>query len=169
MSKIPWLLFMLMSLMGCHSQISQVPSASTLEGFASLQSVKDYLSTKVATQGFGGKSFCAYDVLGATTTGQTTTLYLWALCQEYYRANQALQQGTGSSFPIAVTLNTTLKPVQVTGHRQPRDGALYAEDMPVIFPESVRAKLQREGTHYSNQRVGKLQAEAAVSAERGMR
>jgi hypothetical protein len=169
MPKASWRLFILITLMGCQSQVTQAPSATTLARFASLQPVKDYLSTKVATQGFGGKSFCAYDVLGATTTGQTTTLYLWALCQEYYHANQGLQQGTGSSFPISVTLNTAPMPAQVTSHRRPRDGALYAEDIPVIFPEYVRAKLQVEGTRYGNQRVQKLQAEAAAAAEQGMR
>lgn len=42
---------------------------------------------------------------------------------------------------------------------KPRDGALYAEDIQVIFSERVRTKIQSEPTNSHNNRVQKLRNE----------
>jgi hypothetical protein len=135
-----------------------------LTQFTGLKRIKDYLSAKVASTGFGGKAYCAYDVLSAEAKGNTHNLYLWVLCQEYYRNGQGLQQGTGSSFPMVLTLpKPPIDPSKIR-HQRPRDGAFYLEDMQAIFPESVRSQLASESTTVHNQRVKRLQKETQNDA-----
>jgi hypothetical protein len=148
-----------LTLVGCQGIVENNQSSISLEQFASLKSVKDYLSTNLASRGFNGKSYCAYEVLDAEADGKSEKIYLWVLCQEYYRANQKLQQGTGSSFPLALTVQRKNNELYVIGHQKPRDGALYSKDIPGIFPEKVRAKIQSETTDNHNSRVQKLQNE----------
>ncbi len=154
-----------LTLTGCQGVITNNQSGIALEQFASLKLIKDYLNANLGSTGFGGKSYCAYEVLDAQLDGSTEKIYLWVLCQEYYRANQMVQQGTGSSFPLALTLQRNKDQFHIISHRKPRDGALYAEDILVIFPEKVRAKIQSEPIGSRNNRVQKLQNELNNEAD----
>jgi hypothetical protein len=155
----------ILTLVGCQGIVENNQSSISIKEFTSLKSVKDYLSTKLASRGFNGKSYCAYEVLDAEAEGKSEKIYLWVLCQEYYRANQKLQQGTGSSFPLALTVRRKNNELYVISHQKPRDGALYSEDILGIFPEKVRAKIQSETTDSYNRRVQKLQNEVKQEAE----
>jgi hypothetical protein len=141
-----------------------------LTQFTGLKQIKDYLSAKVASTGFGGKAYCTYEILAAEAKGNNThKLYLWVLCQEYYRNGQGLQQGTGSSFPTVLTLpEPAIDPSKIR-HQRPRDGAFYLEDMQAIFPESVRRRLASESTTVHNQRVKRLQQETQNDAAQSPR
>jgi hypothetical protein len=153
-------------LVGCQGVTKHEQNNIAIEQFVSLKPIKDYLNKKIGSTGFGGKSYCAYEVFGAESDGKTEKIYLWVLCQEYYRANQILKQGTGSSFPLELTIQRENDKFQVISHRKPRDGALYMEDMQVIFPERVRVKIQSEPIGSHNNRVQKLQDQ--VEDEAGM-
>ena len=75
---------------GCQSEIEMNPDGSNSGRFSSLPIIKDYLSRKVADIGFDGSAYCAYEVLDAEKSGTSEKLYLWVVCQEYYRKNQKL-------------------------------------------------------------------------------
>jgi hypothetical protein len=164
--KLPLKILMLviLTLVGCQGVVKNERSGIALEQFFSLKSIKDYLSANLGNTGFGGKSHCAYEVFDAGADGKTNKIYLWVLCQEFYRVNQALEQGTGSSFPLELTVQRKDNEFHVISHRKPRDGAFYAEDMQVIFPEMVRDKIQSEPTGSYNNRVQKLQNEVKIEA-----
>ncbi len=151
-------------LLGCKNTSQNNPTSKDLEQFSSLKSIQDYLSANVGETVFGGKAYCAYDVIDAAAADNPQAVYLWVVCQEYYPDNQTLKQGTGSSFPLALTVQSKNDALQVISHRIPRDGALYAEDMPVIFPERTRAKIHSESTRDHNNRVQALQNEIKQSA-----
>jgi hypothetical protein len=155
-------------LAGCQRSIEDSVQESqtsiNLEQFASAQSIKTYLATNVASRGFNGQSHCAYEVLGAEATDRGYSLYLWALCQEYYPKDNKLELGTGSSFPIALVVRRNGDQLEPVSHRQPRDGALYAEDMPTLFPKSVLDILQSESVDRASQRGSRLQAEVRKEA-----
>jgi hypothetical protein len=151
------LAFATLALMGCQHIVKSNQSSIAFEQFSSLQSVKDYLSANLASKGFNGKSYCAYEVLDTESDGENEKIYLWVLCQEYYRANQKLQKVTGSSFPLALIVKRKNNGFQIISYRKPRDGALYAEDMPVIFPGKIISKIQSEAIDSHNKRIQKLQ------------
>jgi hypothetical protein len=159
---IPATLAAVLTLLGCQSINKNELSSEDLEQVSSLKSIQDYLSANLGDTGFGGKAYCAYDVIDTEAAEETKEIYLWVVCQEYYSENQTLKQGTGSSFPLALTVrseNSENGAFQGISHRKPRDGALYAEDMPVIFPEKTIAKIQSESTRDHNNRVQTLQDE----------
>jgi hypothetical protein len=152
-----WVLILL-SLMGCQQALKE-DNSILAEKFNSVPSIREYLSAHVASTGFGGEPYCAYEVLDAEQNDEAIALYLWVVCQEYYLEQQAYRQGTGASLPAALVVHTRNESIQVVGHRVPRDGALYAEDMPVIFSEKFISKVQAETTDDQNGRVERLKAE----------
>jgi hypothetical protein len=152
-----WVLTLL-SLTGCQQALEE-DNSILVEKFNSVPSIQEYLSAHVAGTGFGGEPYCAYEVLDAEQNGGAITLYSWVVCQEYYLDQQVYRQGTGASFPAALVVHTRDESIQIVSHRVPRDGALYAEDMPVIFPEKFISKVQSETTDDQNGRVERLKAE----------
>jgi hypothetical protein len=162
-----FLTFLNLALVGCQWTLNDQGNGIPLEQFSSIESIKDYLNTNVAITGFGGKPYCAYEVLDAQQDGKNINIYLWTVCQEYYSDKQKLRQGTGAVLPVALVMQRNGNNLSVLDHRVPRDGALYAEDMPIIFSKKFRAKDQAETTADKNNRVnrlqGKIEREAGVS------
>jgi hypothetical protein len=146
----------MLGLVACQNANQREKNVIAIEQFQSASSIKDYLQTKVASVGFGGKPYCAYEVLAAEPVSDNINLYLWALCQEYYLDKQTLQQGTGSSFPIALTIEQTNSAFNVLSHQVPSDGASYTEDINTIFPEKFRQEISPESANTQNQRVNRL-------------
>jgi hypothetical protein len=149
--------FIALVCVGCQSKMGLNKNKIDLQSFADLQPIKDYLQQKVASKGFNGKVYCEYDVLDAAITTGDRQLYLWVLCQEYYRQGQKLVAGTGGSFPVAVTIRQQNDKVDVISHRQPRDGSYYAVDLPLIFSKQALAIVNNEKTEEKNQRVFRMQ------------
>jgi hypothetical protein len=147
---------------GCQRERGINQDGADLGRFASLPIIKDYLNQKVADKGFGGKAYCAYEVLDAEKSGTNEKLYLWAVCQEYYRKNQQLETGTGGSFPVALTIWTENEKVKILSHQKPRDGSYYTPDLATMFSKKalVAAKSVK------NEQVAKLQN--AVKQEAGV-
>jgi hypothetical protein len=138
---------------GCQGKIGMNQDGADLGRFTSLPTIEDYLNQKVASKGFGGKAYCAYEVLDAEKSGTSERLYLWIVCQEYHRTNQKLEQGTGGSFPVALTIRTENEKVEVLSHQIPRDGSYYAPDLEAIFSKKALAS----ANSVKNDRVAKLQ------------
>lgn len=153
------LIFLTIALIGCQQASNDRGKTIPLEQFSSMQSIRDYLSTNIASTGHGGKPYCAYEVLDTQQEGENINVYLWAVCQEYYSDKQNLRQGTSASLPVALVMQKNDNNLSVLAHRIPRDGALYAEDMPIIFSKKFVAKVQAESTADRNNRVNRLQSE----------
>lgn len=96
-----------------------------------------YLTTKVASQGFGGKSICSTRYFGA----DSSALYLRYYCQEFYESNGTMQKGTGEAGPIALYHKMNDGAFQIISHKKPRDGNLYAKDIDVIFPNWAQKRI----------------------------
>jgi hypothetical protein len=162
------LLLVMVVLAGCQRPVpeGQTTGQATLDPaqFASSPAIKIYLNTQVASRGFNGTAYCAYEVLGAEATDRGYSVYLWALCQEYYRKDNKLDVGTGSAFPVALVVQRNGDQFEAISHRQPRDGALYAEDLPNIFPKSIVDLLQSDSGDRASQRGARLQAEVRKEA-----
>jgi hypothetical protein len=167
--KYKLLLRMLMlttlTLFGCQATVKNEQSDVALGQFVSLQPINDYLSANLASTGFGGKPYCAYEVIDAEVSAEIEKVYLWVLCQEFYRVNQTLKQGTGSSFPLALMIKRKNNEFYVVSHLRPRDGGLYAQDMQVMFSTRFRNKIRAESIESHNQRVQKLQNEVQRKTE----
>ncbi len=146
---------------GCQGEIGMNQDKADLGRFASLPVIKDYLERKVAGKGFGGKAYCAYEVLDAEN-GASERLYLWAFCQEYYRKNQKLEAGTGSSSPVALIIRKKHEKVDVLSHQRPGDGSQYGPSLKAMFSK----KALRSADSMNNERVNKLQK--AVRQEAGV-
>jgi hypothetical protein len=158
------LLLAMIVLAGCQRPVPETQTTLDLTQFAASPSIKTYLNTQVASRGFNGQPYCAYEVLGAEATDRGYNLYIWALCQEYYRQNNKLELGTGGAFPVALVVQRDGDQFEAISHRQPREGGLYAEDLPVIFPKNVLSILKSDSTDRSNQRGARLQAEVRKEA-----
>jgi hypothetical protein len=155
--KSKMLIFIALICAGCQNEIGLNQNKIDLQKFSSLQPIKDYLQQKVASKGFNGKVYCEYDVLDAELTKVDRQLYLWVVCQEYYRQDQKLTAGTGSSLPIAVTIRQENDMVDVISYRKPRDGSYYTVDLPVMFSKQALAIVNNEKIEKKNQRVLRMQ------------
>ncbi len=136
--KKPALTLLLLFLcVGCQRKIGVNPDESNSGRVSSSPVIKDYLNRKVASKGFGGSAYCAYEILDAEKLGDSEKLYLWAVCQEYYRKGQKLEAGTGSSFPITLTIRKENDNAEVLSHQKPGDGSHYRPDLEAMFSKKA--------------------------------
>lgn len=111
--------------------------------FDHLRTIKTYLeqellgrpNTSAATTGF-----CAIAPLGLRTFGDSIEAYVWTYCDVPEKSNGMIQMVSGSSQPVAVTLQEG----RVTGHRVPEDGEGYTRTLKAIFPEALQSMILKQ-------------------------
>jgi hypothetical protein len=149
-----------------------LPAGFTLDDPAVQSILKSYLVQNVGFVTYGGKAFCAYFPLVEPVRepdGATVHLYLWVLCQEYYREGQGLQKGTGVSLPVAIELVGAPGGYQFNSYKVPRDGTLYPKDIQAEFPPSTWEGIwptSQEEVEAANARIQQLEAETKAEADR---
>jgi hypothetical protein len=151
--KSALILFIVFVCIGCQGKIGVNQDGADLMRFSSLPIINDYLSQKVADKGFGGKAYCVYEVLDVEKSGIGESLYLWAVCQEYDRKGQKLEEGTGGSFPVALKIRQADDKVEVLSHQKPRDASYYGSDLKAMFSQKAFAS----ANSMNSDRVSKLQ------------
>ena len=124
-----------------------------------LAPVESMLVEMVGQASFGGKVFCAYDVLGSEVSDETADVYVWALCGEYYLDQGALTLGTASSLPVALHMQKSNGEYRLTGHEVPGDGTAYMPSIRRIFPADAIQKMCHEDANCYNERAWRLQGE----------
>ncbi len=133
------------------------------------EEIRSYLVAHVGHAGFDGRVFCAYTTIAQEQHGTLSTLYLWTVCQEYYRRDHVFMRGSGVSAPVALVVDMLKGSPSISGHRMPRDGSFYADDVRAIFPKahwrSILPVSIQETEEY-NQRARMLEDEAKNEAAR---
>jgi hypothetical protein len=122
-----------------------------------LKPVDEYLVQKIGLALFGGKVFCAYDVLGTSLRIGATDVYVWALCGEYYFENDKLTLGTASSLPVAMHMQKVDGQYQVVRYEIPSDGSGFMPSIRRIFPADSIQKMCHQDTNCYNARALRLQ------------
>jgi len=124
------------------------------------ENIKIYLEENIWKPNRGGKTFCAYEILGEESGLDIHQYYLWALCKEYYLENSKLREAGGTSLPVAITLQRESNTYKVIGHEVPRNGSFYKEEIERIFPENIRRnKMFSNDVNYHNQHIRVLEDE----------
>ena len=84
----------------------------------------------------GDNACCvSWEVLGIEKTGNETTVYMWALYEEYSMGSDGkLQLETGVHTPTAVTAKKVDGTYQLVEYWTPRDGTYWAKDIFDKFP-----------------------------------
>ncbi|MCR8643082.1 hypothetical protein NV379_10470 [Paenibacillus sp. N1-5-1-14] len=103
-----------------------------------------YIEEKLNVSTFGGKpTVAAYDEVGFDRRGAQTYLYTWVLKSQYTidKDGKKVMDGTAVSLPVAFLLHNENGRTIVRDYDSPRDGNLYANDMNLIFPKHIQAKL----------------------------
>jgi hypothetical protein len=133
------------------------------------EEVHEYLAVNVGAASFGGKVFCAYEELATEQDAEGTTLYLWALCIEYYQDGGGFEQGTGVSVPVAIFLRNREGSLVITEHKGPGSGTDYGKDVRSIFPQSSWPEIlpsNDDETAAYNLRAEMLESETEEMARR---
>jgi hypothetical protein len=127
-----------------NSQPTPTVTPIPVESPADTTAINSYLvSTLGLSSHSGGKVVCAHRLLDPTTSSGRT-LYIWAICQEYYQSpDGSVTPGTGISVPVSLVVSGNLDSLQVVSHRTPRAGDFYPLDIDSIFPpDLVAAKIR---------------------------
>ena len=141
MNKLWWLSFIVVILLvGCGSDNHDDISTTDSEYILQVENIEDYLDTTIGISAFGGEVFCAYEPL-KTEQGFEGTIYIWALCLEYYLEQGSLMTGSGISLPVALRIQGKNGQYEVVGHLVPRDGTYYGPDVRSIFPPSIWSQI----------------------------
>lgn len=114
-----------------NTKTQQSPSQSDNDA------IQKYLDEKMMQPGFGGTVFSAYEILKKTDD----KIFLWAYLQEYYKKDNKLQQGSGWSVPVALSVENTTDGLKINNHEVPHDGESYANDIKRIFPDDIQQKI----------------------------
>jgi hypothetical protein len=125
------------------------------------EAITGFLENRFLQPNFGGKVFSAYEILGKKNYDARIVLYIWAYCQEYVKESGKLQEKTGVSLPLALTLYAQDENHnQVIDYRQPEDGKGYTPSIKRIFPSDIQDKITaRQG------KVSELEQKARLKAE----
>ncbi len=99
--------------------------------------IKDYLAKNIISPNSGGEVFSAYSLLGRNEE----QLFIWAYTQEFYKESGDIIQGTGRSGPLVLLVDDSGEILLITGHKEPRDGSYYAEDLKKLFPPEIQNKI----------------------------
>jgi hypothetical protein len=128
------------------------------------ETILGYLARKVGLSSFGGKVFCAYEILDSDQSASNPAIYLWALCEEYYMVGETINKGTGISVPVALYLNKAGDVVEISSHRLPGNGNRYGRDIQAIFPANTWDSIfGKDGKTY-NHRAQTLESEVKENA-----
>lgn len=156
-------------MVGCqNTPTANNPQENQIDPPLQGEEIKTYLANQLGEVAFGGKVFCAYEVLATEQKEKETALYLWVLCQEFYQDDQQLKLGTGMSLPVAVFLEHKEDHWQISEHKIPQDGLAYGEDIKTIFPESIWPKITPgtdEEINEYNHRINILETETEEAAK----
>ena len=135
--------------------------------------VNGYLSMFLVEPVHGGKVFCASETLGVERTGNAIKAGVWALCEELYPEQGALQQGAGYSGPLMVYLLSNKErylpssgdQYVATGMARPRDGSLMAGDIQRMFTAETIERMCLDEAACARARFERLGAELAAQAQ----
>ncbi|MDT4898908.1 MAG: hypothetical protein QOH25_3985 [Acidobacteriota bacterium] len=142
-TKLPLILTLITIsiLVGCRNYYELTDQQKQLAN-ALKDVTQKYVDDNFGKSVFGGKAFCAYQVLDieAVDGGKYINEYLWATCQEYYLKHDKLETGRGIGLPIAlfIQLDGTYK---INSQRIPRDGSMYSYDIENIFPKRTHKEI----------------------------
>lgn len=81
--------------------------------------------------------FCAIAPLGLRTFRDSIEAYIWTYCGAFEKSNGMIRMVSGSSQPVAVTLQEG----RVTGHRTPEAGSGYGKMVKAIFPKALQSMI----------------------------
>jgi len=141
-SEILVAVLILMSMASCNTFANHQLSPREQELANELKTVmRTYLEQNLGETGFGGKVFCAHNVLGINESGEQIHVYVYAVCQEYYLKGEDLTKGTGSALPVALLVQKTGSQYRVVSHEVPGDGSRFSADVERIFPPDIRKKV----------------------------
>lgn len=108
---------------------------------------RDWLARGLAGPNFGGRPYCGVDVLGMSADARRA--YVWVFCQELYLSAGQVQEGTGVSVPVLVTISGSGAGTLVMSWRMPRDGSAYPSDIKAMFPAAVASRALAHDVHPS--------------------
>lgn len=99
-------------------------------------SVTAFLEGAALRPSFGGKVFCAPDVLGTrlqeTAAGPVVREYAYARCQEFYPVRGRLELGSGASVPVIITARRAGAGYSPVGYQVAPDGGDLEMFPPII-------------------------------------
>jgi len=109
--------------------------SSAIEDPLLAEAIQTALPERIGTVGFGGHSFCSYALLMPlqTTIEGEIHAYLQVLCVEFYVKDRVLQEGSGTSEPVALTLRRQAETWHVIELRTPELGN-WGPSIRKIFP-----------------------------------
>ena len=140
--------------MGCSPLATALPQTIDYLDF-----VEEYLIEKIGIASFDGQVFCSYEVLDTKREDIKVDVYVWALCEEYYLVDNALETGTGSSLPVALYLQKSDNEYRLQSYEVPKDGMGYRPSIEIIFPSLAIEHMCEGDPHCHNQRVERLELE----------
>ena len=126
--------------------------------------VNDYLVQNIGHASFGGRVFCAIDLLGTASRDDWMDVYAWALCGEYYLSGKDLVLGSAVSVPVALHLQGSGGRYRVLTHEMPGNGTQYWSDVEMIFPPHAIRAMCPEDIACANERAQRLSDEIEQDA-----
>lgn len=148
-------LFLLL-LASCKGVILGVPDASD-------EIIEAYLIQRIATTSESGPVFCAYEAIAPMRQLRDgVEVFLWVVCQEYYLESNMVEEGTGISLPMSLTLAENESVFAVLGSRVPGEISQSEELVHQYFPRSAWRKIFPITAHdleEYNARIERLEAE----------
>ena len=110
----------------------EAPKTATLN-----VNIEKYLDTQVMQPGFGGRIFSAFKIFSE----EDNKVFLWAFLQEYYENDSKIMMGSGWSVPMVLEIERNTGWITIKGHKTPRDGEQYAQDIKKVFPKNIRTQI----------------------------
>lgn len=99
----------------------------------------------------GNYRFVDVEILDAVVNENETTVYAWALYEEYSYDNGEILSESGAHFPVAISVEKVSDYYELIEFWQPEDGNRYAASIKEKFPHKLHAKAIDSGRYIEKQ------------------
>ncbi|ADU29121.1 hypothetical protein [Evansella cellulosilytica] len=123
--------------------------------------IEKYLTEEIMTPNFGGAVFAEYEIL--ETENDVEEIYLWALIQEYYQKGEVIEEGSGMSVPIVLSVRKESQSTKIVSHSLPRDGSYFTDDIKEMFPRHIQNKIFEYGSEHISKLIKDLEEKVKES------
>lgn len=103
--------------------------------------VENYINNHIGSRNIGRDLFSVYEVLDTEEKDGLLKFYLWVRCSEYKNMNGDLQEGTGVSLPMVISVQNQGNNYKIINYETPTGTRHYEDEVKDLFPPQIHEEI----------------------------
>lgn len=103
--------------------------------------IENYINNHIGSRKIGGDLFSVYEVLDTEEKGGLIKFYLWVRCSEFKNINGDIQEGTGVSLPMVISVKKQSNNYKIINHETPIGTGHYEDEIKYLFLPQIHEEI----------------------------